>query len=51
MALKDFVNQVMAYAEQFLKNNDHENYQRCIELIADAMYEAWEENTIEIVEK
>lgn len=51
MALKDFVNQVMAYAEQFLINNDHENYQRCIELIADAMYEAWEENTIEIVEK
>ena len=49
MTLKDFVNQVMDYAEQFLRRGDHENYRKCIELIADAMYEAYEENTIEIV--
>ena len=51
MTLKDFINGVMDYAEQFLRAGDHENYRRCIELIADAMYEAWEENTIEIVDR
>lgn len=51
MTLKDFVNEVMTYAEKFLRDGDHENYSKCIQLIADAMYEAWEENTIEVVER
>lgn len=51
MTLKDFVNQVMDYAEQFIRAGDHENYSKCIAIIADAMYEAWEENTIEIVDR
>jgi hypothetical protein len=51
MTLKDFVNTVLDYAEQFIKAGDHERYQKCIKLIADAMYETWEENTIEIVDK
>lgn len=51
MTLKDFVNQVMDYAEQFIRNGDHENYAKCVEIIADAMYQAYEENTIEIVNR
>ena len=51
MTLKEFINQALDYAEQFLRNGDHENYSKCIAIIADAMYEAWEENTIEIVDR
>ena len=35
----------------FLKNGDHENYQKCIEIIAEAMADAYYYNTIEIVER
>lgn len=49
--LKEAVNEVMDLATIFLRRNDHENYSKCIQLIADMMYEAYEENTIEIVEK
>lgn len=49
--LKEAVNEVMDLATIFLKRNDHENYRRCVELIAEMMYQAYEENTLEIVEK
>lgn len=42
MTLKEFVNQVLDISEIFLAKGDHENYRRCIELIADAMYEKYE---------
>lgn len=51
MTLKDAINQVLDISEIALRKGDHENYRRCIELIADMMYEAYEQNTIEIVEK
>ena len=49
--LKQAVNEVMDLATIFLKKNDHENYRKCVELIADMMYDAYEQNTIEIVEE
>ena len=49
--LKEAVNEVLDLSEIFLRKGDHENYRRCIELIADIMYEAYEQNTIEIVEE
>ena len=49
MTLKEFVNRALDTAEVFLKRGDRENYRRCIEIIAEAMAEAYEQNTIEIV--
>ena len=40
MTLKQFINEAMDIAQQFLKNGDHENYSKCIAIIADALYEA-----------
>lgn len=51
MTLKDLVNQVLDLSEIALRKGDHENYRKCIELIADMMYEAYEQNTIEIIKK
>lgn len=47
--LKAKVNEVLDISEQFLKRNDHENYQKCMLLIASMMYEYYEENTLEVV--
>ena len=48
--LKDYVNEILDISEEFIRRGDHENYRKCIELIADIMYEAYEQNTIEIIE-
>lgn len=47
--LKDYVNEILDMSEEFIRRGDHENYCKCIRLIADIMYEAYEQNTIEIV--
>ena len=39
MTLKDKINEVMDLATIFLNRNDHENYRKCVELIADMVYE------------
>lgn len=39
MTLKDKINEVMDLATIFLKRDDHENYRKCVELIADMIYE------------
>ena len=41
--LKDFINEVLDISEEFLRRGDHENYQKCIKLIADAVYENLEQ--------
>lgn len=38
MTLKDKINEVMDLAKIFLNRNDHENYRKCVELIADMVY-------------
>lgn len=39
MTLKDFINQAMDIATVLLKKGDHEGYRRCMEIIADAIYQ------------
>ena len=38
MTLKDFINNTMDMATIFLNRGDHENYRKCVEIIADAIY-------------
>lgn len=47
MTIQEFINEVMTMATIFLRRGDHENYRYCIELIADAIYEQYDEiNTV-----
>lgn len=39
MTIKDFINRAMDIAQIALRNGDHEAYRRCMEIIADAIYE------------
>lgn len=39
MTIKEFINQAMEIAKTALNNGDHEAYRRCMEIIADAIYE------------
>ena len=40
MTLKEFINKAMDLATEALKADNHEVYRRCMEIIADAIYEA-----------
>ena len=40
MTLKDFINESMAIARELLRRGDHERYQKTMEIIAGAIYEA-----------
>lgn len=42
MTLKDKINEVMDLATIFLNRDDHENYRKCVELIADMIYTSLE---------
>ena len=39
MTLKEFINKAMDIATEALKEGNHEAYRKCIEVIADAIYE------------
>lgn len=39
MTIKEFINRAMDVAQVLLKKGDHEGYQRCMAIIADAIYE------------
>ena len=41
--LKAKINEILDISEQFLRRDDHENYQKCIELIADLVYRYYEQ--------
>ncbi len=41
MTLKEFIDRVMETATVFLKRGDHENYQRCMTIIASAIAEKY----------
>ena len=43
MTLKDKINEVMDLAQTFLNRDDHDNYRKCVELIADMIYTTLEE--------
>lgn len=36
---KDLINEILDLSEIALKRGDHENYRKCMELIADIIYE------------
>jgi hypothetical protein len=42
MTLKDFINEAMEYARIALNRGDHEGFRHCMEIIADAIFEAYE---------
>ena len=44
MTIKEFINEAMTLATKALKAGDHEKYQKCIAIIADAIYEHTMEN-------
>lgn len=39
MTIKEFINKAMDIATVLLERGDHEGYRRCMEIIADAIYE------------
>ena len=39
MTIKEFINQAMDMATILLNRGDHEGYRRCMEIIADSIYE------------
>lgn len=41
MTLKQFIEKALETAEKFQKSGDHENYRRCIEIIAEATADAY----------
>lgn len=44
MTIKEFISEAMEIATKCLKAGDHEKYQQCIAIIADAIYEHTMEN-------
>lgn len=42
MTRKEYINQVMDLATIFLRRDDHENYRKCVEIIADIIAEQYE---------
>ena len=50
MTRKEFINEAMDIAKIALEQNNHEAYRRCMEIIADAIYEMHAEK-LEIVEE
>lgn len=48
MTRKEFINKAMDIATEALRKDNHEAYQKCMEIIADAIYEMYEEQYEEV---